>query len=98
MDHVSSQAQPLGLVYLFLEETGARADVQHAGPSAAPCSPPSLTTLPCSRGSAGAGGRGVAWVTEAGCKMHSVLQLSLTGLDFKGLLVHPGGMTLKCLN
>lgn len=90
MDHVSSQAQPSGLAYLFLEEKGARADVQHAGPSVASCSPPSLTTLPCSRGPAGGGGWGVAWVTEGGHKMGSVLQLSLRGLDFKGLLVPRG--------
>ena len=90
MDHVSSQAQPLGLAYLFLEEKGARADVQHAGPSAASSSPPSLITLPCSRGSVGGGGCGAAWVTEAGHKMDSVLQLSLRGLEFKGLSVPRG--------
>ena len=43
--------------YLFLEEKGARAGVQCAGPSAASRSPRTLTALPGSRGSVGGGVR-----------------------------------------
>lgn len=57
MDHVSSRAQPLELAYLFLEEKGPRAGVQRAGPSVASGLPPTLTTLPGSRGSVGGGVR-----------------------------------------